>query len=296
MKPSTRTILTWLVLAGLFLGFDLIVLMEIRFSSNAVTESVATGVLLGQIVLIATWTVLGRWNAVVRIPCSFLLLMMIWYAFVIGTRLDENTCHLSARIFGLVMITEFSVAVIPLGIAKRFFRWRLTNGDREPCPARSVRFQFQLRHLFVATTLLAIALTPLPVILPMTEALYWPDIRSVHHSYLFCLLTTVALTGVPCVWGALSMAHQYRWHDTGWVIGSILLIVFFSDRRFMSHGTAGTLDLLVVCTFVAVVTVFATLLIVRALGFRLIREPARGQRTADASPESVLTEEQKPQE
>jgi hypothetical protein len=245
--------------------------------------AMALGVLIAQVNLIAVWAVLAPGNIVVRMPWSFLLAMAMWYAVVLGVRIPGLALGLSDSLaIGMGVLFSAIIAQVPLWIAKKVFGWRLIRGAGDAGPSPPGPWQFNLRHLLLATFLLAVALSPLHRVLPPGPidhfAVGGDFFVFLGVAMLGILLYNLFIT-VPCIWVMTSTLPTvvlalawlfYCGSLTGIEIGALNLILG-------PGGNAGREFLLLLLLNVCQgATVFGTLRIFRALGFRLVRASPPG--------------------
>jgi hypothetical protein len=93
-------------------------------------QAIMVGICVGQLNLIATWAALAPGNIMVRLPWSLLLTVWMWQALVVGNRLSfSGFPRAEAILLGVVLLFGLFVAMAPLAIAARFFRWRLLGWE-----------------------------------------------------------------------------------------------------------------------------------------------------------------------
>ncbi len=236
------------------------------------------GICIGQVNLIAAWAVLAPGNLVVRLPWSLLLAMAMWYALVLGFRVFRYFGLEDAILLGTVLLAGVTIAQVPLWIAKRVFRWRLILGADDAVQAEQGPWQFNLQHLLVATFLWAVALSPLRKVLPPG-----PVGRLHVDGMLFVLLGAVVvcnlLVAVPCIWGALVSGLPIGRLAVGWLFYCGLLTgvefgVLCAVLGPPGDGAKAGMGFLLI-NLCQCATVFGTLRIYRARGFRLVRRARR---------------------
>jgi hypothetical protein len=275
------------VVIGVFLVLDFITpqLFD-RFPINVWLETVLFGICIGQVNLIAVWAVLAPGNIVVRLPWSLLLTAAMWYALVLGNRVAGWDQPLYGALFqGILLFSGVVIAQVPLWIAKRVFRWRLVRGADGPVQVEQGPWQFNIRHLLLATFLLAVALSPLRRVLPPGPIDCLPFDGELLAVFGFGIPFNLLVT-VPCIWGMMvswraSVPLALGWLSycgilTGAEIGSHGAIFGWLVGS-EGHGARGFLVLLAM-NLSQGATVFGTLLIYRALGFRLVRAAPAGKK------------------
>lgn len=271
-----RTFLTWLILAGLiggFLGFDYAcpeLLSAFRHNGAMVAM---VGVVFGQVVLAAIWSVLAPGHAIVRCSWSLLLLVMIGHAILYGGCQSEQ-----AILLGLLILGGFLIATIALWIAWWRFRWRLAGAADYFTHPRPGRFQFHLRHLLLVVTFVAIALAPIRMVFGKVHFSDWKLVSDV-----LCAVPIIdlgVLLGVWITWGAFSEGCFFARFVVKWLFGCAVFTCAQSLALAFAVGAPLMYAVLILLYMFPInlcqgLTVFATLMVVRTLGFRLIREPAQ---------------------
>ena len=168
----------------------------------------ALGICIAQVTLIAAWAVVAPGNIVVRLPCSLLLGLMMWYllAFSGTDRLPEGGLDPKTfLVLGIVLLLGVTVLQIPLWIAKRAFRYGMFMPGEPPAPAGQGPVQFQLKHLLLGNVLLSVALSPIRLILPKE------NVGSLMpNRYLFVLIPAAIVVNLvatlPGLWGGIVSA------------------------------------------------------------------------------------------
>lgn len=260
---------------GVFLALDLLIPFAFHFQNEWLAITLL-GVCIGQVNLIATWAALAPGNLVVRLPWSLLMGMFLWYALVLGNRLNGSFPLDEATVLGAALLFGIVVAQLPLWIAKRTFRWRLVRTLDNLEQVDRQHSQFQIRHLLLGTLLLSLALSPLRVILPPGAMTGLRD-----AGRLILLLAIVAATNllvtVPCIWGSLMILASLGAAILGWFFYCLFLSTveyFILDAATGTSPNNGWFIILLI-NLSQCLTVFVTLRIFRAIGFRLVRLPAR---------------------
>jgi hypothetical protein len=135
-------------------------------------------------------------------------------------------------------------------------------------------WQFSLQHLLLATFLLAVALSPLHRVLPPGPIGRLPIYEDLFVILAFFILNNL-LVGIPCIWGMAVSWPALAPIALGWlfycgVLAAVEIGVLMAT--FGSHGDGGMVFLaLFLMNTCQGATVFGTLRIYRALGFRLVR-------------------------
>jgi hypothetical protein len=259
-------------------------------------QGILIGLCIGQVNLIATWASLAPGNIVLRVSWSFLLTMAMWYGLIFGSQHSwgvpsssemspSDAILLLAILMGGVVILQ-----IPLWIAKKAFRWRLTRQPGDTVAALQEDRQFHLQHLLIAAFLLAVALSPLHYVLPPGQVDSWELDGEVCVLLAAAVLSNVVMT-LPCIWWAFASRRKLIGLVVTWlvycaVLAAIESVIFCAliDGPWMWRDAA--------VFFYAInlsqcVVVLGTLWILRAIGFRMVRLPCRGRQT-DTPPSAEI--------
>jgi hypothetical protein len=242
--------------------------------------AVLLGSYIGQINLIAVWAALTQGNFVVRLPWSGLLGTMMWYAFIVGVRTLHPRFAFSlndAVLLGMFLLVGIAIAQIPLWIARVVFRWQLIDRNATACPPSHGRLQFSVQQMLVATAILSMALAPLRTILPPGSLG-----KPFFEAGLFVLFATVAmcnfLATMPCIWGTMCSVSKLIRLGIGWLLYCGLLtaaefgtLVTLLGPPSSSEGPFAVGLFFYVLNVSQCATVFGSLLLLRALGFQLVR-------------------------
>jgi hypothetical protein len=280
MDPSEITVRKWIVTAGIVCAFLVINLFTptlMDLPHNRWFFVVAISICVAQINLIATWAALAPGNVMLRLPWSLLLAVLMWYGLVLGNRIENQYfTRGEAILLGLVILFAVIVSQIPLWIAGRAFRWRLVSWVAQAEHSVSGDFQFHLRHVLLGMVFLSLALAPARLVLPAgdsTETLYLDN-------ELWVLLPAVAICNllitVPCIWGAFLDAKRLVPLAFGWLFCCGVLSAVELGVLSVFLGPPNEVEVIVYMYLFNAsqcAVVFGTLLIFRALGFRLLREP-----------------------
>ncbi len=239
------------------------------------------GIGIAQPTLIATWAALAPGNLVVRLPWALTLVAAMWCALVLGSR--PGVVREDAALLGVLLLAGNVFAQVPLWIAKAAGRWNLVSVGSGTPRSRLGPWQFNLRHLLVATFLVAVVLSiacsVLPL-LPVKHNCYFGMAVIVSVLLSALLLPCSLLVTFPCIWGAVRSKGTTIPLALGWLLlcgvvtgGEIANLsaclgpdTFGPGQTLAQH--APFFFLLNACQGA---TVFGALLVYRRLGFRLVR-------------------------
>ena len=301
VRPGGR-MLVWGVAAALICVFLVVDFFTPRYfvarnTSEQLLMALLVGLAIGQVSLIAVWTSLAPGNIVLRVSWSLLLTMAMGYGLILGGRTDltwlagaigphwrlwmtrEDAIVLIAALLASVVVLQ-----IPLWIAKKVFRWRLTRQPDDTEASLQEDRQFNLQHLLIAMFLLAVALSPLRHVLPAPIP---TDFISISKAQMFAVLGVVILCNlvmtIPCIWWAFASTKSIVRFFLGWLLycaavaavefGCIFGCICAYFGRPYGETTEIALDFYVM-NLSQCAAVLGTLWILRAIGFRMVRTPA----------------------
>lgn len=293
------------ILVSTFLALDVVTPQFLR-GSDEFGLMVMLGICIAQINLISTWAAFAPGNIVVRLPWSMLLGLLMWYALVLGFRIDSNNFSLGeAVLLGIVLLFGLVVLQIPLWIAARVFRWRLVSWDAPTIQTERGRSQFHIWHIMLGMVFLSLALAPARVVLPDGEISNMRMDGELIVLLIAMVICNIAIT-IPCIWGAF-----LRWKTIvpvalGWPLCCVILTITEFAALCALLGAPGDEEvplLIYLLNVTQCITVFGTLLILRGLGFQLVRvvSPAKpayeygsaADQTDDHRPVDVIADVEK---
>ena len=203
----------------------------------------------------------------------------MWYALILGERSSASMIFGDAIFLGLILLTGLIVLQIPLWIAKKIFRWRLAGWAADPIQVAMEDRQFHLQHMLLATFLLSVALAPFRHVLPPHGADALNFAAEAFVGLAVVLLCNLVVT-LPCVWWAFVSRTSAVLVAIGWpfycaVLTGLEILVFCAVFSRPPAGQMLNIALLYYLLNVSqCAAVLGTLLIFRAIGFRLVRMPA----------------------
>jgi hypothetical protein len=280
--------LTWGIAAALVCAFfivDVVFQQKMhRIHDSQWLAAILMGLCIGQVNLIAVWASLAPGNIVLRVAWSLLLTMAMWYGLILGSRplLDSSHTDMTrseAIVLIVVLLGSVAILQVPLWIGKKVFRWRLTRQPGDTETALLEDRQFQLQHLFIAMVLLAITLSPLHQVLPSGSRDY-PTMRSEMWVLLAAMTLCNLVVTLPCIWWAFASKRRLIPLLLGWPFYCAVLTAIEFGCLCAILGRPGASYWEVALSFYLInlsqcVAVLGTLWILRAIGFRMVRMPAR---------------------
>ena len=183
---------------------------------------------------------------------------------------------------GAILLCGVVVLQVPLWIAKKRFRWRLSRGADDAEQFLLEDRQFHLQHMLLAMFLWAVALSPLRTVLPPG------NVGSFRlDAELFVTLGAVVvcniLVTIPCIWWAFVSTARLVPLVLGWlfycaVLTAIEVAFLCGVLRMPPGGPVRIAAVFVALNVAQCVAVFGVLRIFRAMGFRLVRFPTATRR------------------
>ena len=182
-----------------------------------------------------------------------------------------------AIVLGADLLAGLLILQIPLWIAKIVFRWRLVDPSGT-FPSPQEERQFQIKHMLVAMFLLSVALSPVHKVLPAGPMGHIP-IGPQFFVGIGLVIVCNLLVTIPCLWGAFVSTAKIIPLAFGWLFYCCLLTgIEFGSLCALLHPPsskerAEAFGVFCLLNLSQCITVFGTLLIYRAMGFRLLRRP-----------------------
>jgi len=243
------------------------------------------GILIGQFNLIAAWAALTRGGLLQNILWNSLLVIGMWYALILGIRLETFIRSGEAVNLGLILLAAVLVAQLPLWVAARTFRWRLIPPETPQTTDRQARLRdelrFDLSQLLTAMGSLCVAMGLGRIILPEGPL----EIADLQWQIMVILLPVVVGVNLvivaPCIWGAFVSLEKLIPRTLVWlayvVVVSLLEAFGLTIVGINNPRVSQKLLLMLIMNIVQCVCVVGTLLVLRWVGFRLVRVNADGQ-------------------
>jgi len=278
-RPVSR-VLAWVVAGALvcaFVAIDAITPSALE-RPDEWPQAILLGFCIAQVNLIALWVALAPGNIVMRISWSTLFGTAMWYALILGKRASGGITFSDAVLLGLLLLAALVVLQVPLWIAKKIFCWRLASRAADPHQIALEDRQFHLQHMLLATLPLAIALVRLPQVLPPRGDDVIHFSAGAFTGLAVILLCNLVVT-LPCVWWAFVSRGKAVLLAVGWlfycaVLTIVEIMTFVALFARPPGDVLNFIFLYYVLNVSQCAAVFGTLLIFRAIGFRLVRMPA----------------------
>jgi hypothetical protein len=268
---------TTLVVCG-FLLFDFFAPTFVRDGGDWVGICIF-GIFIAQLNLIAVWAALAPGNVILRVPCSLLLCLLMWYSLLLGNYVAHGRHPFGrsdALFLGAVLVAGEIATQVPMWIAGSVFGWRLTDREADHADVKHRVGQFELKHLLLGMLLFSLAVAPTRVALPPEDGGLFRLFLFEVVAVLFILAACNLVFTVPCVWGAFMRFPEVVFASIGWlmycaILSAVVVSVTSMLLKYQGNGLTAVIAGLFAINVSQCVTVFGTLLVFRALGFRLQR-------------------------
>jgi hypothetical protein len=253
------------------------------------------GAFMAEAMLIAVWEALGTLNIVIRSALWLLFGLMMWYLLIFaiqnstveGSQLDRERMIE----FGVFIISGVTILQVPLWMARLVFRVRMLSPDEDAASSARARLQFQLKDLLLATTIVAIALSPLRLIMSKeSHARVIPGSRPfIEMAVVLVVAAAIVLAGtLPGLWAAFSRRRTFELAVALAVyvplVTAIELAIAIAivgrppgaNEGFEVFGVLCLLNLVQIAVFFSIIRTYY------ALGYRLQRVPRRAHVESDS--------------
>ena len=236
-------------------------------------EMILLGICAAQVDLIAVWAVLGAGRWIIRLPTAFCLATSMWLGLVWGNRIavPGSFDAEEALQLGEVLLGSLFAVQVPLWIARIAFHWRLKT-PRNQAAAGISDNQFQIFHVMLGTSLIAVALAFGRAALPPGELRLIPLDRQLVVLLPAIIICNFVIT-MPCIRVAFA-----RWSVVfvSLILGIIYVLVVSALEITTLLAILGPAPNDVWWGITSFnlgqwLTVFGTLLLLRKIGFDLHR-------------------------
>ena len=275
-RPRTRAAGAIVGLLGAFAAFNLFFQVMVYPHSPTVWALVAAGLLwgvvAGQFGLLAIWACLGPRRALFQLPITMLIMLGLSGALVLGMLMaegwDSSTRDLAKGILFAPLL--FFAAQSPLWVLRIVGGHRIVLRGEGP-PSVESR-QLRLRHLLVATALVALALGLARYGMPAPARGTGPDPALVlTAACLFCGLGSAFWT-LPCLWAAMVARNTALSTIALAVYVALMSVVVLGIISAASSGSLQTEDAVFLFVFPGVLAavMVGVLRIMRFCGYALL--------------------------
>jgi hypothetical protein len=251
--------------------------------------ALAIGGCIAELTLVAAWAVFAPGNLVARLPWALLFGLAMWYLLVFGERntaIDWRRPNPNEEfMLGEILLAGVIVLQVPLWVAKRAFRYRMVVPGEAAMPMALERFQFQLKDLLIGTTILAIALAPIRLLLPRGS------VGSMLLDRELLVLAPMAmavdlLATLPCLWGGFVAESRVLRLLLIWIVHGLILAGIETGVVRLTLPTdsiAKVYQIFVSLNLSQAAVVFTVMRIYYVLGYRLQRVPREAPREIEAA-------------
>lgn len=189
---------------------------------GAVPALICINIVTAQLTVICIWGTLVRGTFWIRLPWTFLLLVVSWYALAWGISIERDGIRETNAILGcgLVWLIGFVASFVPLKVAALFFRWQILQPEDAETKQRK---GYAVKDIMIGTMLLAVVMAVGKLMLP-NDAVSLKDIfhsSGLNEPELVIAISIFAVVSLliklPCIW--VAMAAQRR------LIGNYILVL-----------------------------------------------------------------------
>jgi hypothetical protein len=234
-------------------------------------EAIVIALTFGQALVAGAWAALGPLRAVVRIPAAALWTLAI--SFVVAYQIGGTTELDRILMLSGAMLAQMLVMQLPLGLVCRWTRVRLALAGTSGRPPVGGEFQFGIRELFVLTTIVAAFLGFSRGVvgyfhLQASGGVDWRIV--VNLSLLVCCN---ALLTLPLILALLLARRSALAFLVGLAFAGGVTLLEQSLFEALAQGPSNNAGLWWI-NGMECLWVFASLLLVRLAGYRLLRRGA----------------------
>lgn len=281
---SNRKPLMAFLLGLCCLGFFIADIATPNFFTDPLPAMLAIGVMTAQLTVICVWGTLVRGTFWIRLPWTFLLLVISWCGFAWGVRISDRGADTEAML-GTAVIWAFGFATsfVPLKIAAVCLRWQIIKdggGPEETCAGS----RYAIRDIMIGTFLLALSMGIGRTILPdgqldLTRAIAANSLENAGLWVVLVIFGVISmLVKVPCIWISLGVNAEKVISRIGlWVVYcfllsllEIMLLLFFLPG-VGSGGTAEVFLGMIISNQIMGGSILSVGLLLRGAGYRLTR-------------------------
>jgi len=280
-----------LIVYGFFIA-DLFMVAMMDFVANYEFLAVfCMGVCVGQLNLIGAWGALVPGKVIVRLPWAAFLGVLMWQAMIMGQSSGRGMRNDERLMLGVAIGFGVVVTQVPLWLARRPFGWRLVPPRFSLDNLASMDAQFNLKHLFLGMVFASLALAMARFTLADVTMRDF-DVDGEILLILAIVAIWNALVTAPCIWLAFNQGGRLIVGAAAWTLYVLLasaievfVLIFFLGSPGGSNGAI--ILFFALFNLAQCLTVFATMLLLQGIGFRLVR----ANQQAATVPAAVATPE-----
>lgn len=271
----TRWCAAALVVCGfLILDFATPVVLDRGIGGPWLSLSI-TGAWVGQLYLIAAWAVLGVGNVLLRLPGAMLTAALMWYSLVLGSRAQSPYFSLpDALAAGFLLLLALAFLMVSLWVVRGVLRWRLVGWSGHAVRTSGGPLQFHLRHLLLLMVFVSLAFAPARFVLPPSSVGEFRLEAEMLVGVVVLSACSLPVT-VPCIRGAMATAEMLGVFGLVWPVVcaavSGLEITLLAAISRAPETTPSMFPFIYLLNVSPCATIFATLLVFRGLGVRLVK-------------------------
>ncbi|MEM9825587.1 MAG: hypothetical protein AAF958_03315 [Planctomycetota bacterium] len=229
LSYRTRLIL---LIAFCCVGFLVADLLTPWCFESPVLAMLALGIVTAQLTVICIWGTLVRGTFWIRLPWTFLLLMLSWCALAAGTAFSGSRTDPDDLLgIGLIWILGFITSFIPLKIAALCFRWQFVQVADESASGHDTAYT--IRDIMIGTFLLALSMLVGRFLLlgqevSLSRALRSTPLYDLQFTMVLMIYGVVSLLiKLPCIWIGLAEAREMiRTRVLQWFVYCFALVIF----------------------------------------------------------------------
>ncbi|WP_148618922.1 hypothetical protein [Mariniblastus fucicola] len=226
------------------------------------------GLIAAQLLLSAVWVVMGRSSFWFRF-CSGAAATTLLVGCFYRVAWRDGGGHGTGIAIAVPMLIQWVLIQIPLWSA-RFFGWRVATRNQQASNNNRSELQFGTRQLLVWTTIVAISIALIKLFVSRIDLSTGggAGVGNMELELAAHLTIGNSLIALPVVWGAFTN----RWAAI-WFIASVGMcaLVTFAQISMSSFGGGGDYSLLVLANVVQTFVSIVVMILVRMLGYRLVR-------------------------
>ncbi|MEO1527178.1 MAG: hypothetical protein AAFX06_17195 [Planctomycetota bacterium] len=280
--PPQRFALFTLVLICC-VGFLIADLLATQLFNGAFPAMVIANILTAQLTLVCVWGTLVHGAFWVRLPWTFLLLLVSWIAIAFGIRWENPRASPELLVgMGLIWFFGFAASFVPLKVAALAFGWKIVKSTA----TLEEKSQYSIRDMN-GTLILAVIMAIGSYLMPTDPVFLGNAIREsgLNQPEMLIVISVFGvvslLVKLPCIWIALAQDRKLMAASiASWSFYCVLLAVIEIATLSAVLGplTEGEVVLgLIVGHQIMGALVLAVCLALRGMGYHL----QRASRNAD---------------
>lgn len=274
-----RRPLLWLLIVVTSLVFLIIDVAVPSWFEDPVPALIGINIVTAQLTVICIWGTLVRGTFWIRLPWTFLLLVVSWYALAWGISIEQSGVRETNAILGcgLIWLIGFVASFIPLKVAALCFRWQILQPEDAETKRRK---GYAVKDIMIGTMLLAGVMAVGKLILP-NDAVSLKGVVSssgLDQPELVIAITIFAVVSLliklPCIWVAMAARKRFLWGYTGILfvyafVLAIIEVVLFA--MLIGEIPSELVSGMILGHLLMVAVMLAICMSLRGLGYRMER-------------------------